>query len=140
METLVDQPAAVIRRNAVDAIAIGFTPADVRRLADGSEFLLAVAREVEALTARGLTVRHARRAGRDAGPFKPLSAEVAAQAAAVFIADGHSAAAMRGQARREPRWVRPMILAIAAAMDDLTAEGATLAGAMAPVESSEAGQ
>ena len=134
-----EAPAALdpaeVRRAAVTCIAVGTAPEELRGYArqwPGSRYAPwwpAVARDVEALTARGLTARHAERALRDGDPEVrtswTASAPGARKAAKIFAAVVTSGD-VRDMARGAPAPSKPMLRAIADAMDELTAAAEVL--------------
>ena len=109
-----------MRRAAVTCIAVGTAPEELRGYArqwPGSRYAPwwpAVARDVEALTARGLTARHAERALRDGDPEVrtswTASAPGARKAAKIFAAVVTSGD-VRDMARGAPAPSKPMLRA-----------------------------
>jgi hypothetical protein len=122
-EALPEFCLANIRHEAITAIALGLTPEPVRDLGAATQHkrrLQAIAREVEALTARGFTQRHALRCGRDEDSDPRIrwspDAAPARDAARIFLEAGKDPAWARNVAREAPRQDKAMWHAIATAM------------------------
>jgi hypothetical protein len=134
-EALAVLDPAEVRRAAIACIAVGNTPEILRGYArqwPGScrvPWWLAAADEAEALTARGVTARHALRALDDREPEAPIrwtpAASAAREVAEIFATEA-TPDDVRGMARRAPSRSKAMFRAIADAMDELTAAAEAL--------------
>jgi hypothetical protein len=120
-----------VRRTAITALAAGITPAYLRGQragVPGEALRLAVAAEIEELTARGVTRRAASRVIRERDSARPCGGTFgehgARQAARIYLAEGFTPGEMRsGPAREGTPKHRRMFRMIADAMDALLAEG-----------------
>jgi len=126
-----DPSPGSVRRTAITALAAGITPAYLRGQVPGvpgEALRLAVAAEIEALTARGVTQRAAARVIRERDRVDPCGGTFdehgARQVARIYLAEGLTPGGIRsGPAREDRPEYRRMFRMIADAMDALLAEG-----------------